>query len=413
MKRREFAKTALLGIGGTALLSPRAAGNALSEAAGSTGQTTRKSPARGLSVQVGGTVEITSSFRRCWFPTIHQFPNGDLMATMRMSPDERNPEGDFSAYCISRDQGASWGRRFTMGAGANVDGAWSQTPELDGSIWQLYGWVDAHPPGQSRDFYLTLTKYSQSGMEFHQRRNVPLHMREPVRMLPTGMFGRKGHDGHLAHVPAVLPWGPIIRSRKGGLMAPIYYTPERDPRFYRAALIHSDDDGRTWHEGSLIAAVEPGAKPWPGMGKNGPCEVGMARLADGRLFAMFRTGSNGFIGAAWSQDDGQTWTPPVSLPHKGVALRVRRLSNGVLACSTGRPGPVVVMFSMDGTGKTWSHVTPIFEGKSTHYTDFVEVSPGRLLVVYDSVPYDWNPVPSSDQKSKNAIQCTSVELRLG
>ena len=90
---------------------------------------------------------------------------------------------------------------------------------------------------------------------------------------------------------------------------------------------------------------------------------------------------------------------------------MRRLSNGVLACTTGRPGPVVVMFSVDGSGANWSHVTPIFTGKSTHYTDFIEVEPGKLLVVYDSVPYGWHPIPYSDRESKNVIYGTFVEVR--
>jgi hypothetical protein len=411
MKRREFARTALLGMGGTVLLSQPGARRALAEDAGSPQQTAQSGQTGGLSVQVGKTIEITSSFRRCWFPTVHQFSNGDLMATMRMSPDEVNPEGDFSAYCISKDHGMTWSRRYTMGPGANVDGAWSQTPEPDGSIWQLYGWVDPHPPGQARDLYLTLTKFSQSGMEIHQRRNIPLRMSEPIQMAQTELFDRRVQDGELAQQPVVVSWGPIINSRNGGLMAPVYYTAESEPRYYRLALIRSDDGGETWREGSTIAAVRPGAKPWPGMGSEGPCEAGLVRLADGRLFAIFRTGGDGFIGVAWSSDEGRKWTSPVSLPCKGVALRVRRLSNGVLACSTGRPGPVVVMFSMDGTGETWSHVTPIFTGKSTHYTDFVEIEPGRLLVICDSVPYGWYSIPWADRKSKNTIYGTFVDVR--
>lgn len=333
------------------------------------------------------------------------------MATMRMSPDECNPEGDFSGYCLSGDGGLTWSQRYTMGAGANVDGAWSQAARPDGSIWQLYGWAATHPRGQARNFYLTRTEYLQSGMEVRQRRNVRFEMREPVRMSPCRLGDRQVQDGHLAQQPVVMPWGPILNARGGGLIAPLYYKAERDPRFYRLALIRSDDDGERWREYSTIAAVPPGAKPWTGMGKEGPCEAGMVRLADGRLFAMFRTGSDGFIGVAWSSDDGRTWTPPASLPYKGVALRVRRLSNGVLACSTGRPGPVVVMFSMDGTGASWSHMTPIFTGKSTHYTDFVEVRPGKLLVVYDSVPYGWSDIPLTDRESKNQIFGTFLEVR--
>lgn len=409
MKRREFTRTTLWGIGGAALLPSSEVSFAWAETSGSPQQTIGQKGK--LSVQVGKTVEITHSFRKCWFPTVHQFSDGDLMATMRMSPDEVNPEGDFSAYCISKDHGMTWSRRYTMGAGSNVDGAWSQTPTEDGSIWQLYGWVDPHPLNQAQDFYLTLTKFSQSGMEFHQRRNIPLHLSEPVQMRPTELFDRHMQDGELARQAVILPWGPILSSHNGGLIAPIYYTAERDPRFYRLALIRSEDNGATWREGSTIAAIESGAKPWSGMGSEGPCEAGMVRLSDGSLFAIFRTGGNGFIAAAWSSDDGHKWTSPVSLPYKGVALRVRRLGNGVLACTTGRPGPVVVMFSLDGTGKSWSNVTPIFAGKSTHYTDFVEISSGRLLVVYDSIPYDWYDIPFADRKSRNVIYGTFVEVR--
>ena len=82
------------------------------------------------------------------------------MVAMRMSPDEWNPEGDFSAYCISKDAGATWSRRYAMGTGANMDADWSYEPEEDGRIWHLNGWLDTYPPGQNQDFHLTLTKWS-------------------------------------------------------------------------------------------------------------------------------------------------------------------------------------------------------------------------------------------------------------
>jgi len=56
-----------------------------------------------IEVRVGKTVEITSAHRYCWFPTVHQFPTGEIMVGMRMSPDEWHPEGEFSAYCPLRD----------------------------------------------------------------------------------------------------------------------------------------------------------------------------------------------------------------------------------------------------------------------------------------------------------------------
>jgi len=369
------------------------------------------SEAEELEVQVGKTLEITSSYRYCWYPTVQRFASGEVMVTMRMSPDEVNPEGDFSAYCISKDGGLTWSRRYTMGAGANVDGAYSEGPRPDGSIWQLYGWTESHLPGPLNHLRLTLTKFSQGGMEFQQWRDIPLLMSQSVDVGRTELFDRRVQDGQLARQPSVVPWGPILESLDGALLAPVYYTAERDKRYYRLALIRSNDGGKSWSEYSTVAAVEPGEKPWPGMGSEGPCESGLVRLADKRLYAIFRTGGDGFIGQAWSSDDGKTWTKPTSMPYKGVALRVRRLSNGLLACTTGRPGPVVVLFNLDGSAADWSHITPIFNGKSTHYTDFIEVEPGKLLVVYDSVPYGWHEISYSDRDSKNVIYGTFVEVR--
>jgi hypothetical protein len=81
----------------------------------------------------------------------------------------------------------------------------------------------------------------------------------------------------------------------------------------------------------------------------------------------------------------------------------------MLALTTGRPGPVTIMFSSD-EGKNGVGITPIFIGKSTRYTDLIELEPGKLFVVYDSVPYGWNPIPLSDKLSKNSICGTFVEV---
>jgi hypothetical protein len=83
----------------------------------------------------------------------------------------------------------------------------------------------------------------------------------------------------------------------------------------------------------------------------------------------------------------------------------------MLALTTGRPGPVVVVFSIDGSGEKWSQPTEIFAKSSTHYTDFIEVEPGKLLVVYDSVPYGWHAIPYSDREAKNIIYGTFVYVQ--
>lgn len=380
-----------------------------------------------LDVRIGETVEISSSYRYCWFPGVHEFPTGEILATIRMSPDEWNPEGAFSAYCVSRDGGLTWSHRYTMGPGANPDGAYTREPRPDGSILQLWHWLEPYPPGQARRFRTTLTRYTRGGMEVNQIRDAIIHFDEPLHMVPAKLhgFGILEDASRLKDVPDLWMFGSIIPALNGDLLATMNCHLAQDTRYSRSMLIRSADEGRTWREYATIAAVEPDEGPWPGMGRYGPTETGMVRLADDRLYAIFRTYSDdppgqAYMAHTWSEDDGKTWTKPVSTPHQGVAPRVRLLSSGVLACTYGRPGPVTIMFSLDGTGERWSHLTELFAEMSTRYTDLIEVKPGRVLVVYDSVPYGWKPIPyaacfegheSWDGKAKNTVYGTFVEVR--
>jgi len=344
------------------------------------------------------------------------------MVAMRMSPDEWNPEGDFSAYCVSKDAGATWSRRYPMGTGANMDADWSYESEEDGKIWHLNGWLETYPSGQTNDFHLTLTKWSRGGMEFQQSKDVPISFPEPILKGPTDTFDRNVRDGHLTEIPEAVPWGKIVHGLNGDLLALVYAKTVACPKYYRELLFCSHDQGKTWTQRSIVAAVEAEDKPWPWMGKEGPNEAALVRLADGRLLTVFRTGGSrnvveGYMGEAWSSDDGESWTPPIAAPFKGVAPRLRRLSNGMLALTTGRPDPVAVRFSVDGNGKEWTSPTTIAEnhegqqaGGSTHYTDFIEVEPGKLLVVYDNVPYGWFEIPYADKISLNVIYGTFVEV---
>jgi hypothetical protein len=210
-------------------------------------------------------------------------------------------------------------------------------------------------------------------------------------------------------LPLVNPWGAIITDTSGAWLTTVYYKTQPDPRSTRLVLVRSIDQGMTWKEISMIAGVEDTASAWHWMGKEGPNEAALVRLADGSLFVVFRTG--GYLGYTRSFDDGATWTQAQPLPFKGVAPRLRLLSNGLLALSFGRPGPVVITFSPDGKGSNWSKPTEIFRGMSTRYTDFVEISPGNLFIVYDSIPYGWNAIPNADKSARNTVYGTFIEFR--
>jgi hypothetical protein len=360
-------------------------------------------------VKIGQTIEITHSQRYCWFPTVHKFPSGEIMVTMRMSPDECNPEGDFSAVATSKDGGLTWSQRFTMGAGANVDGAYSAEPMPDGTIWNIYGWIRLpHSTPAGLEYPATVTKYSHGGMEFSQNRNAVFRLSQPVSTTPTQLYAKDHRDAFLLSVPGVNPFGPIIPALDGGWLAPIEFRPAGE-KLTKVGIIHSTD-GLTWTQISTVATSFADGKKMPWVGDEGPDETSIVRLADNRIYTIFRTGAHGYLGQAWSSDDGRTWTAPTSTGFRGVAPKLRRLSNGALACTYGRPGPVTIMFSLDGTGKTWTHLTPIFSGMSTRYTDFIEVRPGHLLVVYDSVPYGWDPIPEADTISLNRVMATFVDV---
>jgi len=122
-------------------------------------------------------------------------------------------------------------------------------------------------------------------------------------------------------------------------------------------------------------------------------QLGDVTLANKRPYTIFRTGGSGLIGQAWCSDVGKTWTKPTSLPYQGVALRKRWMSKVLLTCTTGRPGPVVVVLSVPGSATNRSQISLVLNEKSTHYMYFIEVESRQLMVVYDSVPYGWHEIP--------------------
>jgi len=386
-----------------------------------------------LEVRIGQTVEITRSHGWCWFPTVHKFRSGEILISMVLSPDQVNGESAVSAYCISRDGGMTWSRRYTMGQGANQDGAWTEVPDEEDMIWQFGSYPEPRREGDTTKFYATLTKFGRGGRFSCEDRDVVFTLRQPARIGPTWLFDYF-FDGKVP-VPDTRilkqfdgrPWGNIIRDRDGALLCSAYFTtaadqrrldleaskldkPEEVPWLNRDALLRSTDGGRTWMEYGTIAALSPGARPgW--VGKEGFNEGSLAQLSDGRLYAVYRTGGReGMIGNGWSSDGGKSWTEPAPIGFQGVAPRLHRMSNGMLILVTGRPGPVVLRFNLDGNGKIWSHSVTIYSEMSTRYTDAVEIAPGKLLVVYDHVPYGWYEIPFADRDARNIIYGTYVDV---
>ncbi len=386
-----------------------------------------------LNLHLGPTVEITRSHSWCWFPTVHRFRSGEILVSMVLSPDQVNSESAVSAFCLSRDGGQTWSRRYTMGVGANQDGAWSEQPDAQDQIWQWGSYPAPVRAGDDTHFSAIMTRYGQGGRHVDIDLEVAFQTAEPAATWPTWLFAYAfDHkappepDTHILSQFGGRPWGNIIHGPHGELLCFCYYTSQADdqrrqieaqkaakPQRYHLhnVVLRSDDGGHAWHEIGKVASVPWEAKPdW--MGDEGCGEGSLALLPDGRLYAVYRTGGKGgIIGNAWSSDGGKTWTPPAPIGFAGVAPRLHRLSNGMLALSTGRPGPVVLHLNPDGRGEKWTEAITVYSEMSTRYTDVLEVEPGKLLVVYDHVPYGWHEIPYSDRDARNIIYGTVVYLK--
>ncbi len=177
--------------------------------------------------------------------------------------------------------------------------------------------------------------------------------------LPPGM-GRLTFDRH------------IFALADGALLVAVYGSATKmagvaQQTGRRAVLLRSEDRGLTWKYFSTL-----GPRPEPSV----------VRFSETEMMALLRVNGWMPLEQSWSSDGGRTWTAPRLLEEGSVDADLVFMSNGVVACSYGRPGSNV-MFSLD-RGKTWVHHHVITELRGYNYTSIQEVSPGRLLYVHDA-----------------------------
>lgn len=145
-------------------------------------------------------------------------------------------------------------------------------------------------------------------------------------------------------------------------------------------LLKSRDGGSHYDYVSTIADASHAPWSYSGVG-----EPAMTILPDGEFVCVIRTSAGKSETApmliARSADQGKNWIVKPMKQH-GVMPILLQLDNGVLVLGYGRPGNKL-MFSVDG-GHKWLNYTNLPEGLwTTGYLDLVEVTPGRLLVVFD------------------------------
>ncbi len=132
-------------------------------------------------------------------------------------------------------------------------------------------------------------------------------------------------------------------------------------------LMRSTDEGKTW---TYFSTIGPGGEP------------AVCRLSDTEQTAVIRGDRDSQMKQMFSHDAGQTWSQPIRLEVGKVLPDLVLMSNGILACSYGRPASCL-MFSLDG-GKTWPSHHVISDKVGFNYTSIREISPGRLLYIHDA-----------------------------
>jgi hypothetical protein len=213
------------------------------------------------------------------------------------------------------------------------------------------------------------------------------------------------HDGMLMHHGS-------IQLKNGDLMATMYgnYRGDRIPASgypealhmfkCRTIVVFSSDEGRTWgrpatvaYDRQLARGTDPDSSvqttaPAPAITQEGFNEATLARAANGDILCAMRSG--GRIGNAKapiyptplylsrSQDEGQSWTPPVPIADRGSCPYMTTLHNGIIVCAYARPGGWLI-FS-DDDGRTWKGA---FEfASSDSYCNVIETAPNEIMVVY-------------------------------
>jgi len=154
----------------------------------------------------------------------------------------------------------------------------------------------------------------------------------------------------------------VVWSRKGVRLPKGRKTTQR-----MSHLVKTTDNGRTWKH---VSTIGPGGEP------------AVARLSATEMTAVIRGDRNSLMTQMFSHDGGKSWSEPVALEVGKVAPDLALMSNGVLACSYGRPASCI-MFSIDG-GQTWCSHHVVSDRVGFNYTSIREISPGRLLYVHDA-----------------------------
>jgi len=259
-------------------------------------------------------------------------------------------------YCVRRsmDAGKTW--QAITGLVQNVDSPQELVRLADGRIFGPSRWTHLQPDGTLTGKTSILDSKAETFTMHDSTITMPAEFRPArageVLIVERNIWAEK--DGSII----AAAW-----SRRFSLKLPNGRSfPERHTH-----LLRSTDLGKTWtHHAHVGFGGEPA----------------VVRLSDTEWLAVTRPDAHmSNLLQYRSLDGGKTWKFERTLEEGSVMPDLVLMSNGVLACSYGRPVSNL-MFSLDG-GRTWRDHRVISDRVNFNYTAIREISPGRLLYMHD------------------------------
>ena len=382
-------------------------------------RTAREYDLEKVTVGISEPVLVARQRERLWFPGLTRLDNGDLIANMSCGPDTTQVDNPGSASVWSFDQGRTWTPLDPL-----------RSPGIVYHHLQL-------PSGDALFLSFRQTLHEPKGVQ---------EMRSPYNRLPkggrevernageiviTGLPMAVGYSWQERRLASFVTTSRVVMLRDGAYLGAMYGTfrgheresgkPSVTGKSGYSLLTIASRDGVRWQYRSMVAGVEYDLPR-----SEGPCEASLCRLADGRLMCVFRVGNWYPYGQAWSEDEGRTWSKPVSMARRipSIAFSVEPslavLPNGVVVLSGGRPG-LYLWFDREGDGWNFDRLDLLahhnacrpdeqikfvekpYHGHAwtTSYTRTVALDERHVLTIYDRIPGGWANEPENPTETNS------------
>ncbi len=300
----------------------------------------------------------------CAWPNLTVLPDGTLAVAIYNQPVHGRWHGDVEVW-VSTDDGRLWERRSAAAPGQppgnrmNVAAGCAANGDL---IVIASGWSPVLEPGTD-----------DPNFEFLKRDCLD------ARVCRSADGGHTWERADTVPLPDeadswLIPFGDIVEGPEG--LAASFYSAPADEIRNTAWMLRSTDDGRTWGDGSIIAADDFN-------------ETDILHLGVGRWLAACRTYADAHVQLFVSDDDGRSWQDrgPLTLPGQ-CPSHLTRLADGRILFTFGIRNlglrGVGVRFS-DDEGGSWSapRVLLSYEGATDGgYPSSSQREDGSIVTVY-------------------------------